>query len=1246
MRKNLYFASLIVLVLIFSVSFVSASEVDANNTQSAGNPIDYYVDLGGDDNNLGYMNSPFYSINKAISVTTHSDVAAIHLGEGIFEGQDNTMITINKAHQSRGGSITIQGAGADKTFIDGSSAYYIFNIRSDAIITLKDLSIVNCKSVTGGAITNTGTLSIVNCGFENNRAINYGGSIYSADSATLTVKDSTFINNTAKVGGAIYSTKSDLKIDSSTFIGNYIVVDDSSTPWGGALYIGSYFKSVPSVINSKFINNSAISYYYRSWEYASGGSIYMQRCNLNNVSFINSKTQGINAQGGSYYSDPKYANSLINILRINSTVNGVLEQNIYPSNYNGEYLSDVLSYVSPQGSDIDGDGSINNPFATIAHVIEMNNGKAYNLVINLLNGTYKGSGNTNLDIPSSMNIKIIGSNSIFDGKNNNYLFKMEASSNGLNFELVNLTITNFKSQSNGYEKEDNIGIIHTYANTIIDNCNFTENHGSIITNFDSSNVIINNSVFTDNSDGILYSYDAYMGIFNSIINNTKYLDERGIIRAYQRSLDDAKLVIENTSIINSKGVYSPLFGMRGRAIDLHGVDCEIIDSLIADNNLGSDIVAFYNPSVVIVNSTFANGSGFTNEMKFNVKNSSFIGNKNLLFTCSNSFENTFDSVLFKNNNNVEFNGNQFAIVNSAIYDIVGFYGFTAANSKINLDNNYWAGLNPSQLIKRGSDVSPSLWIVRSVSAENLFNGSFDVKLDYKLNNNEEYDVSGVPIKDVAFVLEYESDAVNGILTKEGHDVICDVGEDDLNASIYFEDNITLDIYAQNLHPSQCIIGLSTNVSDIGQNIDIDLDIVDMKTNRKISEGFVNLFLNGDIIGIFTLNGDKLTKTITVNGTKSLNNISVKYFGNANFTDSQAYKLFLIKSIPLDTVLAGDNLVKYYKNASRYELTLRDALGNPLGGKDIEIIINDVSYVRQTKDNGVASIAINLNPGQYNIIAKFNGDDSFNRSVISNNVTVLSTLIGSNLTKYHLNASQYYIQVLDGLGNPIKGKNITMNINGVFYTRMTNDNGFAKLNINLHPGTYILTAYHPVTGLQYSNIITVLSRIETGDLGMFYKDGTRFDAKLYDGAGNVLVNANVTFNINGVFYTRASDSNGFAHLNINLLPGKYIITAFMGDSIVCNVITIDPMPVMIVSYGVNVNRGEYYQVRFFDAKGNPIVSQDAAIVVNGNMNIVKTDGEGIASLKMDYPQGTYYVESGLTATYFESKSIYSYVNVVG
>lgn len=105
------------------------------------------------------------------------------------------MISINKAHLSQGGSITIVGAGADKTIIKGSSAYYAFNIYADSVVTLRDLSIVDCKSVEGGAICNSGTLLVDNCIFRNNFAFNTGGAISSIENGDCKIYNSVFINN-------------------------------------------------------------------------------------------------------------------------------------------------------------------------------------------------------------------------------------------------------------------------------------------------------------------------------------------------------------------------------------------------------------------------------------------------------------------------------------------------------------------------------------------------------------------------------------------------------------------------------------------------------------------------------------------------------------------------------------------------------------------------------------------------------------------------------------------------------------------------------------------------------------------------------------------------------------------------------------------------------------------------------------------------------------------------------------------
>ena len=73
--------------------------------------------------------------------------------------------------------------------------------------------------------------------------------------------------------------------------------------------------------------------------------------------------------------------------------------------------------------------------------------------------------------------------------------------------------------------------------------------------------------------------------------------------------------------------------------------------------------------------------------------------------------------------------------------------------------------------------------------------------------------------------------------------------------------------------------------------------------------------------------------------------------------------------------------------------------------------------------------------------------------------------------------------------------------------------------------------------------------------MYYKDGTKFKATILDGLGNILPGVNVTFNINGVFYTRLTNDNGVANLNINLQSGKYIITSMYNGLCVSNTITI-------------------------------------------------------------------------------------------
>ena len=254
-----------------------------------------------------------------------------------------------------------------------------------------------------------------------------------------------------------------------------------------------------------------------------------------------------------------------------------------------------------------------------------------------------------------------------------------------------------------------------------------------------------------------------------------------------------------------------------------------------------------------------------------------------------------------------------------------------------------------------------------------------------------------------------------------------------------------------------------------------------------------------------------------------------------------------------TTVNGTDVLKMYKNGTQYYATFVDSEGKYLAdGTTVKFNINGVMYERKVSGGkGQAKLNINLPAGKYVITAMnpISGENA------TNNVTVLSNIVENyDLTKYYRNASQYSLRLLDDKGNPVgAGVSVQLNINGVFYNKTSDANGYVKMNINLPPGFYTITAEYK--GLKASNTIKVLSVLETKDLVMKYRDGSKFEAKILDGQGRPYAGQSVIFNINGVFYTKTTESDGIARLNINLLPGQYIITSSYNGLNAANKVTI-------------------------------------------------------------------------------------------
>ena len=92
--------------------------------------------------------------------------------------------------------------------------------------------------------------------------------------------------------------------------------------------------------------------------------------------------------------------------------------------------------------------------------------------------------------------------------------------------------------------------------------------------------------------------------------------------------------------------------------------------------------------------------------------------------------------------------------------------------------------------------------------------------------------------------------------------------------------------------------------------------------------------------------------------------------------------------------------------------------------------------------------------------------------VANNIKVKHVLHAEDLTKKYGTADQFTVNVVDGQGKPLANATVIFNINGVFYDRVSNATGTAKLNINLMPGEYIITS--SFNGENIANKVTVTS----------------------------------------------------------------------------------------------------------------------------------------------------------------------------
>ena len=421
--------------------------------------------------------------------------------------------------------------------------------------------------------------------------------------------------------------------------------------------------------------------------------------------------------------------------------------------------------------------------------------------------------------------------------------------------------------------------------------------------------------------------------------------------------------------------------------------------------------------------------------------------------------------------------------------------------------------------------------------------------------------------------------------------------------------------------------LTVNKAKDSLKVDIDAgvageDVVITVNGPKDLKENITVTVDKNVYNIVLVNGSaKLTiKDLTAGNY----NVTVTYPGDSNY-DKQVIRTNFTVDINKKVNLNISDIVMIYKDGTRMVAVLTDYLGNPIANATVYFTINGQTYAKTTDANGTASMGLNLVSNVYQATVSYNGSDMYNKISKNITVTINPTIISKDLVKMYQNATRFYAKFTDSTGKALANIEVKFNIHGVFYTKKTDKDGVADLGIMLRPGNYILTAYNPLTGEEKGFNITVKSLIMQNDLTKYYLNASRFEATVYNKDGSLAVNKNVTFNINGVFYTKTTDKNGVASLGIALRPGNYTITTMYDGLDIGNRVSVLPT---LVTKDLNMKHldGSNFTALTLDGQGKPLANQNVSFNVNGVFYHKVTNKDGIASLGIRLMSGEYIITS--------------------
>jgi len=690
-------------------------------------------------------------------------------------------------------------------------------------------------------------------------------------------------------------------------------------------------------------------------------------------------------------------------------------------------------YVNDTGGNDDNDGS---DWNTAKKTIKNATGSVnVNGIVNIANGQYNGTNNTQITIDKNMTINGESqTGTIINGTGTNWIFNINP---GINLTLNNLAITN---ASGGILNQGNLSVI---------NCSFTNN-------------------FAEYSGGAIINYYGNLSVTDcSFLGNTAN-DDGGAIHNYYGSLsvsdssftgndasrNDASrggaIYSQSGSVFVNGCSFTGNIASSGGAIYNYGSGntVSLINSSFTGNtatNLGGAIV-FYGGSVSVdgcsftSNTAFSSGGAIFSGGSVSLINSSFTSNT--AFSSGGAIYNSYSYYGSLSVSGCSFSGNSASSSGGAIFSESGsvfitgcsFMGNTANNGSAIFNDgatmianfnrivgndiesygsldayyNWWGtnfeGTNPVTAGRvTGTGIMVNRWLVLTITANptTINNGetstiTADLLHDqngFYQNPDDGHVPDGIP---VTFNTDLGSIGSKTIIKETKDGVATATLTADETVGIAHVNAVTdSQIVNTNVITNQIINSTITTTENknnfTGQNVLLTANVKDDEGNN-VNEGQVRFTVNGIIVDTVAVVDGLATSNwaIPPEWAVGIYEISAQFLGTDNYSTSDGNATLTVDSKPTNTFtenkknLPGQNV--------ELKAVVKDYYGNNVNGGQVRFTVNGiiVDTVAVVDGQAVLNCTIPLEwvPGNKIIKAEFLGTDDYNTSNGTATLTVV------------------------------------------------------------------------------------------------------------------------------------------------------------------------------------------------------------------------------------------------------------------